>query len=332
MKRILFFGNNSGARFWRFADPARYLERTGKFEIRMNDGIMTYGDLIWADIIITQGIVDKMMIAAFYGAQQDIGKKWIVEFDDWIVAEKNSPHKLEHEVSHATEVIPIQMKVCDMVTTTTPYLASKFKKYNKNVTVLPNFLDPERWDVPILHNREDSIKIGWAGSMTHFDDFSECTWALKEILKKYPKTELCLVGDPRLIDLFKGYKVSLSQWPSMATGLTDYTSKFSSSRWDIGIAPIRDTEFNRCKSNIKPLEYGALEIPCVASDVEPYKNFDGHVLLSSNKYEWYDNLKNLVEDKEYRQGLGKNMRQYVWDNFDLSKNIGLFVAAYESLV
>jgi glycosyltransferase involved in cell wall biosynthesis len=333
MIKIVFYGNSSGARVWRFADPARFLEKTGKFEIRMPEGRMTYGDLIWADIIITQGVVDKGMISSFYGAQQEIGKKWVVEFDDWIVVEKHSPHKLEHEYNDSKNVIPIQMKVCDMVTTTTPYLAKKFGKFSKNVTVLPNFLAPDRWDVPIMFNTEDTVRIGWCGSMTHYDDFKECSWAIKRILKEFPKAQLCLSGDPRLMDYFEGYNnVSIDTWPSMTSGLTNYTSKFSSSRWDIGIAPIRDTSFNRCKSNIKPLEYGALKIPSIASDVEPYKYFDGNVLMAANKYDWYNHLKNLIEDKNYRRTLGENMYKYVWDNFDLSKNIGQFVAAYESLV
>ena len=39
---------------------------------------------------------------------------------------------------------------------------------------------------------------------------------------------------------------------------------------DIAIAPIKDTEFNRCKSNIKWLEHSMLKTPMVLSDVYPY--------------------------------------------------------------
>lgn len=42
-------------------------------------------------------------------------------------------------------------------------------------------------------------------------------------------------------------------------------------RLSVGVAPLVDDRFNRSKSWIKPLEYGALGIPCVASDVAPYR-------------------------------------------------------------
>lgn len=332
MIKIIFFGNESGAQYWRFIDPSKYLLKTGDFDVRINVGDLSLEDLKWSDIIITQGAIDKLMISMFYMAQEEWGKSWIVEFDDWITVEKNSPFKLEHTYSNVPEIMSIQMKNCSMITTTTEFLAKRFRKLNKNVCILPNFLDPERWNVPILRNPENTIRIGWAGSMTHFDDFSVCSWALRKILKEYPNTELHISGDPRVADWFKRIdNIYVHTWPSMKSGLHDYTSKLASSRWDIGIAPLRDTFFNRCKSNIKPLEYGAVKVPCVASDVGPYQNFDGHVLIASNKYEWYDHLKNLIEDKEYRRTLGDQMYQYVWDNFNLEKNIGLFIEAYKSL-
>ena len=41
-------------------------------------------------------------------------------------------------------------------------------------------------------------------------------------------------------------------------------------RWDFAIAPLEDDPFTRCKSDLKYLDYGALAIPAVFSDVRPY--------------------------------------------------------------
>jgi hypothetical protein len=42
------------------------------------------------------------------------------------------------------------------------------------------------------------------------------------------------------------------------------------SRWDIGIAPLTDTPFNRARSDVKPKEYGAGGAAWLASPVTPY--------------------------------------------------------------
>ena len=41
--------------------------------------------------------------------------------------------------------------------------------------------------------------------------------------------------------------------------------------WDIGIAPLADSAFNRSKSAIKTLDYAALGLAVLASDVPAYR-------------------------------------------------------------
>jgi len=333
MIKIAFYGNGSGATAWRFTTPAKYLLKSGKFDIRVPKEGMITDDLDWADIIITQGLVDKVLIATLYMAQQEFGKKIIVEFDDYTVAEDSSPHKERHLQHNAPEVMKIAMEHADMVTTTTDFLADKFKEHNKNVVVLPNCFDKEAYDMPIMENTEDTVRIGWFGSITHYEDFKLCAPALKRILKEYPNTSFTWAGDPRMIDYLKGCdNVECHKWTMMTDSLRNYAVKFNSMRWDIGLSPIRDTLFNKCKSNIKPMEYGVFKIPCIASDVGPYKDFGDAVVLAKTSEDWYRELKKMVEDKKHRKAIGKKMYDYVWENFDLEKNINKFIEAYTSLV
>lgn len=326
--KVVIYGNESGAFDWRLKDPAKYMNKSGKFNIIFPDKGMNWSDLMWADIIVVQGLVDKLRIAMIYAAQQEYGKKIVVEFDDYFRVEKDSPFKMIHNIRNAPEMIQVTMRIADMITTTTPYLADRFRKLNGNVKVLPNFMDMERWDLPTTKNDGDKIRLGWMGSMTHIKDFGEAVWAIKKILKDYPNVEFITLGDPRLKELFKGYNMeAMSGVP-----FEHYARRIHGLRYDIGIAPLRNTGFTRCKSNIRPLEYGICHVPCVASDVEPYQHFNGEVLLAKNRYEWYNHIKNLIEDREYRETLGENMYKHVKENYDLEKNIGVFIDAYTSLV
>ncbi len=75
-------------------------------------------------------------------------------------------------------------------------------------------------------------------------------------------------------------------------------------RWHIGLAPLADTEFNRYKSDLKWLEYTALGLPVVASDLEPYRSIRDHitgrVLADGDVSGWADALQELAEDATAR--------------------------------
>lgn len=108
---------------------------------------------------------------------------------------------------------------------------------------------------------------------------------------------------------------------------------------DILLAPLVDTEFNRCKSNLKLIEGMSRKIPVVCSDVIPYNVdiVDGHNgFLIPNKKKttkyWYKTLKKLILDGDLRNKIGEQLHNDLSDKFDLinvtKKRIGLF----ESLV
>jgi hypothetical protein len=71
---------------------------------------------------------------------------------------------------------------------------------------------------------------------------------------------------------------------------------------DIALAPLADNAFNRCKSNIKLLEYGIAGVPIIASMVGPYFHGYGMTAISraGTPSEWFDSLEALIEHSEYR--------------------------------
>jgi glycosyltransferase involved in cell wall biosynthesis len=79
---------------------------------------------------------------------------------------------------------------------------------------------------------------------------------------------------------------------------------------DIGLIPLKDTEFNRAKSNLKMLEMGAFGLGVIVSDVEPYQDFSKHGknCLVVGKREWYKAMRRLIENPELRKDLGSELR------------------------
>jgi glycosyltransferase involved in cell wall biosynthesis len=82
--------------------------------------------------------------------------------------------------------------------------------------------------------------------------------------------------------------------------------------WDIGIAPLADTPFNRCKSAIKALDYAAIGLPMLASDRTVYRDTladgPGGWLLPDNENAWFVALARLVRDAGLRRRLSDGAR------------------------
>src|ERR1044071_7101978 len=76
------------------------------------------------------------------------------------------------------------------------------------------------------------------------------------------------------------------------------------SEFDIGLAPLRDTAFNRARSNVKLKEYAAAGAMWLASPVGPYRGMgeeQGGLLVPDD--EWLATLEALLDDDERRRTL-----------------------------
>jgi len=322
----------SGSAFWRLIDPAKYMNRKG-FEVQISLDGLNKDIAEWADVYVLENCVDKEGIALLYAFQQEYGKKIVCDFDDFIIANKSNPNKKLHEVSQFPEISRILLKISDMVTVTTEYLAKQYKKYNNNVVVLPNYMDLERWDQPKKKNESDTLRIGWAGSLTHLEDIKMVERPLKQILEEFYNVQLVLVGDVRFKEMFKGYNVEVM----LGVPFEYWPDKLNNLQLDIGIAPLVDNEFNRGKSNIKWQEYSISKVPGIFSptvyeQTSSHVTFDGNIgMIAENEEQWYRCLKNYIICKNLRDDISAHAYSFLVQEYNLERNIKQWVDAYNKL-
>lgn len=129
----------------------------------------------------------------------------------------------------------------------------------------------------------------------------------------------------RLLDRY-GERVEVTFWGGVGAPLDrpgvrqlaqvpDYDkflSRLGRSGFDVGLAPLVDDTFHRCKTNNKYREYGACRIAGVYSDVSVYSSCVQHerngLLVPAREGAWLEALSRLVEDPGLRARIQEEAR------------------------
>ena len=318
----------------------------------------------------------------------------IVDIDDYWMPGKEHPIHDIIRFNKINEKIVANLKVASYVTTTTTLFADEIKKFNKNVIVFPNAVNPNepQFKEPTLES--DRLRVGWLGGSSHLHDLQLLDSPLGKITHLKDKLQFVLCGfDTRgtvteinqqtgehkkrdilphetvwakyeqiftqnhslISEDYKKYLLKYSQekYPNelnesyvrvWTQPVTSYAKNYS--KFDVSLAPIKNTMFNRMKSQLKVIEAGFYKKAIIASDLGPYTidlkhclnhgNFvDGNALLvdeNRNHSDWAKYIKKLVENPNMVKDMGERLYETVKDTYDLTivtKNRAEF---YKSLI
>jgi len=223
--------------------------------------------------------------------------------DDPFELESHNPAFGDYNAATSRDSFEFCIRTADLVTTSVEPLAERMRKLNKRVAVCKNRIDASLLEMQ--RPRRDKLVIGWAGGPSHGEDMKEAAYGLRRVLDWHPDTiEAHFIGADlrRIINR----RIRFSRWAKLTW---DYYRLID---FDIGIAPLRPGVFTDAKSAIKAMEYGALGIPVVASDVTPYRDYvvDGVTgWLVRTPQEWAARLRDMVNDKAMRTEMGAKAKE-----------------------
>jgi len=123
----------------------------------------------------------------------DMGIVTIMDLDDyWLPTKEHPVHQLVLQ-NKLHEKILANMKVAGHVTTTTDIFAKEISKYNKNVYVLPNAINPNEPQFNAETKPSDKLRFGWLGGSSHLHDLKllDGTFNTLSPLKDKFSTYLC---------------------------------------------------------------------------------------------------------------------------------------------
>lgn len=231
----------------------------------------------------------------------------------------------------------------DGMLVTTPALRDAYSYLNPNIVVLPHALD-ERLLIPktVTQNlpRKTTV-IGFMGTLTHDEDLQMVLPALKTICQSHPgEVEVQIVGGISNHET-RGYFEKL---PVRYVYPNEYEHVYplfmlwftGTIDWDIGIAPLQDTDFNQSKSDIKFLDYCAINTAGVYSPVGEYPKSVHHTvngLLVENSVDaWVEALELLLVQEDLRRAISANARSYLLTERILSRRSQDWVGAIKQIL
>lgn len=255
--------------------------------------------LLWADIVVfVRG--DRYMEANLAKQLRRAGKYLIYVLDDDLL---NIPDYLECSEYYlrpkSREYIRETMSACQCFMSPSQRLIKKYGPQFERTVLIE---EPALSTIPPVHNKYGPVKIGFAGSVDRTED-------LENILAGALETLICKFGDQISVEFF-GAKPAIAN----KLGLTyipyqdsykDYRKVMNSLNWNIGLAPMPDTEFHSCKHYNKFVEYSSFGIVSICSDLPPYsdivRSWENGVLCANDTQSWVDAISRLIEDNELRE-------------------------------
>ena len=213
------------------------------------------------------------------------------------------------------------------------------EKYNKNVYVIPTcvkFKNYEKFS-KIYSENEKKCVIGWVGgAIDQYDNLKLLVPIFEKLITDRIQIKFLLIGalgSKKVYNLFQSIKgldvefIDALNW-SDPIAVPSHIQKF-----DIGVMPLVDTEWNRGKCAFKAIEYMACGVPVVISAIgeNNYLVQDGvNGFLAKTTWEYAEKLKKLIFDNNLRRKIGQAGQKRVKEKYSYDSNIKIICSIINS--
>lgn len=322
VKKILIAGRNE----YRIQSPYARLKVEGiEFTLTESD-MNTAFDY---DAVLVHQPVDQIMVD-FIKEFKRAGKKVIVDSDDDLtILQPSNPVWREMKEGNKIACFKECIRLADYIHVSTPELKESLRQQKKtevflNAIDFENYIFKKENIKKILRTAykipEGNKVVGWFGSMTHHQDLELIFPAIRELMTRGNVTVVLCSH----LDWLRAIGFRSEHFPNLITiDWMKYVNYIQAQCVvDVALVPLVDNAFNRNKSEVKIQEFSALSIPCVASDVAPYRRFE----LSHNSHNvfitpkerlalWLDAIDLALGDEG--KIVGENACLTVKENYDL---------------
>lgn len=397
IKMLVIPSDKSGCGFYRSVDPHVYIaEHYGdEFDVDVvynmpNGDLETF--LKQYDLVHIHKQLDKQ--CKIIDMIKFLGIPVIVDIDDHFFLGNDHPMSITAKKERWHEPIVNHLKKADYVTTTTPIFANVIKKYNKNVKVFPNAINPEESQFAVPKNpRTDKLRVGIICGSSHLKDLELLRGIATQVDKDKVQFVLCGFDTRGTRTIYKENgetetrpifpqesvwcdyeKIFTDNYKTISPEHKEFLMKYMANvddpftnepyrrMWtrhisnyathyqnvDVLIAPLKENDFNKVKSELKEIECGFTHTAFIGQNFGAYTinlvpmiekggkiNEEGTALLvdsSKNHKQWAKYINKLANDADMLKRLQDNLYNFVKDRYSLAEICKQRVEFYKSIV
>ena len=288
---------------------------------------ITREDIKWCDIFLSvRGSNPLSEYLCRYAKKNN--RKVILVLDDDLLEYTSNEHRLYDKIRKQS--LRSVISLSDVILTPSLYLGEKYKKlFSRGYVLINTVVEPE--DFKTNHIDDSKVRLVYAsGHMYHFQQL--IMPILKKVFEKYgDKISLTIIGvKPDLTDK----SIPMEFVPQMQ--LHEYREFMKTRSFDIGFAPLIDTEMTRSKYFNKYLEYTIQGICGIYSNNLPYssavKNGVNGILAENSPEFWYEAICKLIDTPDLRKECVINAQNELKANFSIRNILNHLCTDFPDLV
>ena len=304
---------------------------------RVSLSLGTAGDLVPpCDICIVQRAA-MPSVAAVDGLAdwlRVMRAKLVVDLDDAFIA-IGPDHSEAAFYQPLNGAIDRLLELADDAWFSTAPLADAYAGKAGHHAVIANAIDPRLWRdwraPPRAPLTGEVVRLLYMGTATHAADLAAIRPALDALAQEragaFDLTLIGVAGD-----------VAPAPWLRRLSPPADAITYPRFVRWlrvqgpfDVGLAPLVDTPFNRAKSDIKLLDYAALGLVPLVEDGPAYRA--DPVLRDSARFagDWRAALRDILDNRDGARTMAAGAQAHVWDKRGVAGVASVMVERLEAL-
>ena len=307
----------TGVHYHRLKMPFSLIKGNIKFLQKVDPEVMAWADVMIISRDIGNSRSEVRQICDFYKI------KLIYDFDDSPFLDHTHRAFADYQKNKVTENQLYNVSISDCVWVTNERLKKVLLTFNTNIDIIPNSIPLGYDQFNESKNPSERIRFIYAGGTTHYKDLLliENTCRVLRKNEKFKSIgQMVMAGysdNPKYKDywdkaeaLYSGQRPNWETYKRVYQLLTpEYMNLYKDG--DVGLVPLVDNEFNRCKSNLKLLELGAKKLPAIVSYMPTYTDNNPPVKWVKKQSDWLEYIMFYINHPEKIKEDGEKLYEWV---------------------
>lgn len=220
----------------------------------------------------------------------------------------------------------------DLLYVSTPELGKRFAEHGFRTPIAAGevYCAVSKGQVGALVGPAGGPVIGYMGTAGHSADLAMIMPAVCEVMEAIPSLQFEVFGTIKMPPEAEQFGSRARHLPPIAD-YADFVPYLRSLGWWVGLAPLQDNVFNRCKADTKWVEYSMAGMAVVASDLPVYHRAcaDGAGILAGSTRDWTEAVIRLVHDPRARQLMIETAQEKLRETYSHERLREQVIAVFE---